>query len=158
MFRAMRRPHQALTPEESIEILKKERRGVLSVIGDDGYPYGTPINHYYNEEDGKIYFHGGKIGHRVDAMKACPKVSFCVYDAGTPAEEGWWLKVRSVIVFGHIEMIEDTEEIFRIARKLSYKFTNDDDYIENEIVKSGPGTLMYALVPEHMTGKLVNER
>ena len=54
MFRKMRRSPQALTEEEIIEVLKKETRGVLSVQGDDGYPYGVPINHYYDEETGKL--------------------------------------------------------------------------------------------------------
>ena len=72
MFRKMRREKQAIPEEECIRILKEEKRGVLSVIGDDGYPYGTPINHYYSDEDGRIYFHGGKVGHKVDAMRAFP--------------------------------------------------------------------------------------
>ena len=58
MFRKMRRFKQELSKEECIEILKKEPRGVLSMQGEDGYPYGMPMTHWYNEEDGKIYFHG----------------------------------------------------------------------------------------------------
>ena len=61
MFRKMRRSPQALTKEEIVEVLKKETRGVLSVQGDDGYPYGVPINHYYDEETGKLYFHGANV-------------------------------------------------------------------------------------------------
>ena len=57
-----------LSEAECIDILKSTKRSVLSVIGDDGYPYGMPINHYYNEEDGKIYFHGAKAGHKIDAI------------------------------------------------------------------------------------------
>ena len=53
MFRKMRRSPQALSREESIELLKSETRGVMSVQGDDGYPYGFPINHYYDEETNK---------------------------------------------------------------------------------------------------------
>ena len=48
MFREMLRKKQELSKEECIEILKKEKRGVLSVLGDEGYPYGMPINHYYD--------------------------------------------------------------------------------------------------------------
>ena len=44
-----------------------------------------------------------------------------------------------------------------ISRKLSYKFTSDEDYIAREIEHSGPRTFVFALVPEHMTGKIVNE-
>ena len=157
MFREMLRKKQQLTQEACIEILKKEPRGVLSVLGDDGYPYGMPMNHYYCEEDGKIYFHSGKNGHRIDAVKHCDKASFCIYDGGFRREGEWALNISSVIVFGRIELIEDQEKIYKIARLLSYKFTNDEEYIEREIQKSGPGTMMFALVPEHMTGKLVKE-
>ena len=157
MFREMLRKKQQLPEEECIEILKNELRGVLSVIGDDDYPYGMPINHFYCEEDGKIYFHSGRKGHKIDAMKSHDKASFCVYDQGFRREGEWALNIRSVIVFGRIEFIEDREKIYEIARHLSHKFTDDEEYIEREIVRSGPGTLMFALVPEHITGKLVNE-
>ena len=157
MFRKMLRIKQQLPEEECIDILKEEKRGVLSVVGDDGYPYGMPINHYYNEADGKLYFHSGKMGHKVDAIRRCDKASFCVYDQGYRREGEWALNIRSVIVFGRIELIEDMDTILDIARRLSYKFTDDESYIEHELEHDGPRTLMFALVPEHMTGKLVNE-
>ena len=157
MFRKMNRIRQQLSREDCVEILKQEPRGVLSVLGDDGYPYGMPMNHYYCEEDGKLYFHSGKTGHKIDAIQRSDKVSFCVYDGGFRREGEWALNIRSVIVFGRIELIENREEIYRMARLLSYKFTRDEAYIAREIEKSGPGTLMFALRPEYMTGKLVNE-
>ena len=158
MFRNVTRIKQVLSDEECIEILKKEPRGILSVLGDGDYPYGMPMNHFYNDEDGKIYFHSGAKGHKVDAIARNPKASFCVYDQGIHENGNWYLTIRSVIIFGKIEIIEDREKVYDIARKLSHKFTNDEEYIENEIVHSGPKTLMFALVPEHMTGKWVTER
>ena len=157
MFREMIRKKQQLTTEECIRILKNELRGVLSVLGDDEYPYGMPINHYYCEQDGKIYFHGGMKGHKIDAMKRHDKASFCVYDSGFRKEGEWALNIRSVIVFGRIEFIEDRETVYRISAGLSRKFTDDEEYIQREIVRSGPRTLLFALVPEYMSGKLVNE-
>ena len=156
-FREMMRIRQQLPQEECIQILKQELRGVLSVLGDGDYPYGMPLNHFYCEEDGKLYFHSGKKGHRIDAMRRHDKASFCVYDSGFRKEGEWALNIKSVIVFGRIEFIEDQETINRIAEKLSRKFTDDDAYIQREIKQSGPATLMFALVPEHMTGKIVNE-
>ena len=158
MFRELVRKKQALSEEECLKVLKKETRGVLSVNGDDGYPYGIPLNHYYCEEDGKLYFHGGKTGHRVDAVKQNDKVSYCVFEPGARKDGEWWLTVRSVVIFGRMELIEDRETTYEISRKLSYKFTEDESYIADEIKKSGPGTLLMALVPEHMTGKLVTEK
>ena len=157
MFREITRIKQKLSDEECAEVLRTEVRGVLSVLGDDGYPYGMPLNHYYNEEDGCLYFHSGKKGHKIDAMAREPKASFCVYDRGYRREGEWALNIRSVIVFGKIEMVEDTETIYEIARKLSSRFTDDEEYIEREIQKSGPRTLMFRLRPEHIRGKLVNE-
>ena len=158
MFRELTRIAPKLSEEDSIAILKNEVRGVLSVHGDDGYPYGQPINYFYNEEDGKIYFHSAKAGHKIDAIKRDNKVSFCVYDQGTPEEGQWWLNFKSVIVFGRVEIIEDKEKMFDIARKLSWRFIQDKEFIESEIVRLGERTFMFALVPENMIGKLTREK
>ncbi len=157
MFREMLRIKQQLTKEECIGILTNELRGVLSVLGDDGYPYGMPMNHFYCEQDGRIYFHGGKKGHKIDALKRCDKASFCVYDEGVRKDGEWALTIKSVIVFGRIEFVEDREEVCRISALLSRKFTDDEAYIRREIEQSGPGTLVFALVPEHISGKIVRE-
>ncbi len=157
MFRKMKREKQQLPEAECIEILKNQLRGVLSLNGDDGYPYGLPINHYYCEEDGKLYFHSGKEGYKIDAIRKNNKASFCVYDEGYRREGEWALNIKSVIVFGKTEIVEDRDKLYDIAYKLSLKFTNDEEYIRRDIEKSGPGTLMFALIPEHMTGKIVNE-
>ena len=157
MFRPMLRKRQQLPEEECVQILKEQLRGVLSLLGDDGYPYGVPLNHYYCEEDGKLYFHCAKVGHKIDAIRGCEKASFCVCDEGYRKEGEWSLYIRSVIVFGRIEFVEDRDVIYRIARALSYKFTDDEAFIQKEIDRFGKGTMMFALVPEHITGKLVHE-
>ena len=157
MFREMVRKKQALSHEECVRLLKEELRGVLSVLGDDGYPYGLPINHYYNEEDGKLYFHSGMTGHKIDAFRREPKASFCVYDQGYHEDGDWALYIRSVIVFGRIEEVHDPEKLREIARLLSLKFTSDEQHIQKEIDRSAAHTLMFALVPEYMSGKLVHE-
>lgn len=157
MFREMARIRQQLTQEECLCILKNEKRGVLSVLEDDGYPYGMPMNHYYCEEDGIIYFHGGKAGHKIDAIRRSDKASFCEYDGGFREEGEWFLRIHSVIVFGRIRIVDDPERIREISRLLSLKFTSDENYIGNEIAKYGANTLLLALVPEHISGKLVKE-
>ena len=158
MFRDLLRKKQQLSQEECLQVLAAEKRSVLSVLGDDGYPYGLPINHFYNEDDGKIYFHSGSAGHKLDALRRCNKASLCVYDQGFLKEGDWALNVRSVIVFGRVEFVEDRDKIIDIARRLSHKFTDDEGYIEYEIQKSGQRTVMFALTPEHICGKLVNEK
>lgn len=157
MFRELVRKKQQLSQEECVALLKTQPRGVLSLLGDDGYPYGLPIDHWYNEEDGCLYFHSGPTGHKVDAMKACPKASFCVYDQGFRAEGDWALQIKSVIVFGKIEIVEDHEKAIELTRALSFKYTSDAAYIQEEIDKYGHEVLVFKLVPEHMTGKITKE-
>jgi len=157
MFPELIRKNKQLPMEDCIHVLKTETRGVLSVLGDGGYPYGTPMNHWYNEEDGCIYFHCGKVGHRLEALQACDKVSFCTYDAGYRNEGEWALNVKSVIVFGRIEILDDMDLITDITTKLSYKFTQDEAHIQEEIRRFGRATLLLKLTPEHICGKLVNE-
>lgn len=157
MFREMRRFKQALSQEECIEVLKDEPRGVLSLIGDDGYPYGIPMDHWYCEEDGKIYFHCAKEGHKLDAIKACGKASYCVYDQGYRKDGEWALNIRSVVIFGQIRVLEDADKVKDICTNLCRKFTDDAAYLEHELTYSLPNVLCLELCPEHMTGKLVNE-
>ena len=157
MFREMVRKKQQLSQEESLELLKKAPRGILSVLGDEGYPYGVPIDHWYNEEDGKIYFHCGKSGHRLDALKKDSKVSFCVYDEGCRKADFWALNIKSVIVFGKIDIIDEQDKIVDITTKLSHKFTQDDEYIRKEIEQAAHKTLLLVLTPEYICGKSVTE-
>ena len=51
-----------LSKEECEEILTREPRGVLALLGDYDYPYALPMSHVY--VDGKIYFHGAMQGHK----------------------------------------------------------------------------------------------
>lgn len=157
MFRNVARVKQVLSREECVELLKKEPRGVLSLLGDDGYPYGLPIDHWYNEEDGCLYFHSGPKGHKIDAMQACDKASFCLYDEGFRKPGEWALNIKSVIVFGRIHLVEDHREALELTRKLSYKYTLDEAYIQEEIDKYGHEVLVFKLVPEHITGKITKE-
>lgn len=156
MFRKMRRFKQELSYDECVEVLKGEPRGVLSVLGDDGYPYGVPMDHWYNEADGKIYFHGAKEGHKIDAIRACDKVSYLVQDAGYRKGNEWALNIKSVIVFGRIRIVTDESRIREICTNLCLKFTDDEVYLANELAHIGR-VMCLELTPEHMTGKLVKE-
>ena len=74
MFREIRRKNREISIDSAKQLLQSSRRGVLAVNGDDGYPYAIPINYLYDDEAQRIYFHGAKIGHKVDALRASDKV------------------------------------------------------------------------------------
>ena len=155
MFRPLKRIKQQLSEDECKEILLNEPRGVLSVIGDDNYPYALPINFYYDATENKIYFHTGKEGHKLDSIKKNNKVSFCVYDKGFHKDNHWSLNIKSVIVFGKISITENWSRDMMVS--FCKRFTDDMEYINSEIDKFQKNTIVMCLEIEHMTGKLVNE-
>ena len=159
MFREMRRFKQQISREECIRILKEQPRGVLSVLGDDDYPYGVPLDHWYCEENGRLYFHCAKTGHKLDAVRKHDKASYCVLDEGFRKEGEWALNFRSVIVFGRIRLVDEGDDALRrkIATALCRKFTDDETFLQNELVNALPRASFLELTPEHITGKLVNE-
>ena len=157
MFREMRRFKQQITEEESREVLRNAKRGVLSLLGEDGYPYGLPINQWYCEEDGKLYFHGAKEGHKIEAIRKCDKASFCAYDEGYRKDGEWALNIKSVIAFGRISLVEDEEVARKICTNLVGKFIDDKEYLEKELKNALPRVQCLEMSIEHVTGKLVNE-
>ncbi len=157
-FRPITRSKQALSEEECLRILRSEKRGVLAVQGELGYPYALPINHWVDPKDGKIYFHSGAQGHKIDAMRRDDRASFCVTERSALSEDGWSWFYHSVIVFGRLEIVKDHEKALEISRELSLHFTDDLDYIEWEIGHSGHRVLCFALIPEQITGKRVHEK
>ena len=159
MFRAMRRFKQQISEEECIRILQEEKRGILSMHGEDGYPYGIPMNHWYNPENGKLYFHCAKTGHKLDAIRKNDKVSYCVYDQGFRKDGDWALNIRSVVVFCRARIVDDAEDDLRrrIAVGLCRKFTDDEAFLQKELVNAMPRAAFLELTIDHMTGKLVNE-
>ena len=155
MFREMRRWKQALSEQACIEVLKQQPRGVMAVHGEDGYPYAFPMDYLYL--DGKLYFHCAKEGHKLDAIAADDKASFCVMDEGFRKEGDWALNIRSVIVFGKVRKLDDPSETLRLVRQLTLKYYPTPEAAEEEIEKAFARVQMLELSIDHMTGKLVNE-
>lgn len=156
MFRPMRRFRQELPKEVCTELLTELPRGILSVYGEDGYPYGIPIDFYY--ENGKIYFHGAREGHKIDALKKVDRVCFTLMDEGVPAEGKRGLNFRSVICFGRARIMEMDENALVLCRKLGLKYApGDTAYVEEDVNRNRDHVQMIEMTIDHMSGKLVNE-
>ena len=126
--RAVEEHIKELAAKDYPKLLKNEKRGILSVLDDDGYPYGMSMNHYYSSEDGT-----------------------------RENDSEWVLTVRSVIVFGKIDIIDDPDKTSEISTELSHKFTQDEEYIAREIELFAKATLLLRLTPEHICSKRVIE-
>ena len=156
MFRKMRRYKQQLTDEEVEDVLSRGKTGVLAVIGDGGYPYTVPLNYVYSS--GKIYLHSAKSGHKVDAIRAHDKASFCVIDADDVVPQDYSTNFRSVIAFGKVRIIEDEQSKMSSLRLLGDKYNpNQDEALAAEIKHSFSRLLMIELEIEHVTGKQSKE-
>ncbi|MBQ3390893.1 MAG: pyridoxamine 5'-phosphate oxidase family protein [Clostridia bacterium] len=158
MFRTMRRHNQEQPREECIRILQTEKRGVLAVLGDEGYPYAVPLNFYYDEVENKIYLHGAKEGHKLDAIRRCEKVCFTVWNQGFLKEGDWAYYVTSVVVFARAELITDPEVTREKVRAIGLKYYPSAEDVDMLLQKTADRLQLISLQIDSMTGKLVHEK
>ena len=156
MFRGMRRKRQLLPEAETVAMLESCTSGVLAVQGDDDYPYAVPLSFAY--EDGKLYFHSARAGHKIDAIARSEKASFCVIAADDVVQSTFTTHFRSAVVFGRLRILtEDAEKrhaLQCLARKYSPDFMHAADA---EIDGEWKKTCAFELAVEHMTGKAAIE-
>lgn len=152
----MRRAKQELSKEECIDMLINEPRGVLALLGDYDYPYALPMSHVY--VDGKIYFHGARKGHKLDAVKNHSKVSYCVMNQGVKEPDSWWYTFKSVIVFGQIRTLSDKDDKIDKLNCLGDKFFPTHEETVDEINRLLDKTEVFEITIEHMSGKIVKEK
>ncbi len=151
MFREMRRKKQKLTEKHCLDILRRAKTATLALSGDDGYPYSVPVNFVY--EDGKIYFHGAKEGHKIDALKNNTKVSMSIIDQEDVIEEELTTYFRSVILFGKARILQNDDEIYHAIETLGLKYNEDEIAVEKEIQREWKALCCIEITIEHLTGK-----
>ena len=155
-MREMRRFKQALTPEECAAVLERNTAGVLAVTGDGGCPYAVPMSYVWRE--GKVYFHWAVAGHKLDAIRAEPRVSFCVVDQDRIVPEKYTTYYRSVILFGTARVLDDPAEKRRAIEALGAKYRPGfEAELAAEIDGSWDRFLMVELTPDRITGKQARE-
>lgn len=153
MLCPMRRSRQALSMEECEKILCAGSSGILSVIGEDGWPYGVPLSYVWQE--GAIYFHCAKTGHKLTAIRRDNRVSFCVVGQDRVIPEAYTTHYRSVILFGRAQIMEDPAQIRAAIEALATKYHPNDTPVHREhmIDREIAAMCMVKITPEHITGK-----
>ena len=158
MFRAMRRVNCQLSTEAAEKILRGGDYGVLSLSGDDGYPYAVPIN--YAVEGNKIYFHSAKVGHKLDAIRRNEKVSFCVVDRHEVVAEEFTTYFTSAIAFGRMRLVEDNNDPDKLRglELLADKYSPNvsAERRAKELARLSAVTIPVMTI-EHLTGKAARE-
>jgi nitroimidazol reductase NimA-like FMN-containing flavoprotein (pyridoxamine 5'-phosphate oxidase superfamily) len=156
MFRGMRRKRQDLSETETIAMLRSCTSGVLAVHGDDDYPYAVPLSFAY--EDGKLFFHSAKAGHKIDAIERNEKASFCVTAADDVVQSTFTTHFQSAIVFGRARVLTEDSEKRYALQCLAKKYS--PDYLEaadSAIDGDWKRVCAIELAIEHMTGKAAIE-
>lgn len=156
MFRGMRRARQILPEAEAVEILGSSTSGVLAVDGDDGYPYAVPLSFAYDE--GKLYFHTARTGHKLDAIARNPRVSFCVVAADDVVQDEFTTYYRSVIAFGRARVVAEDDVKMRALRCLAQKYSPDFlEAADAEIMSAWERLDVVEIDIDHLTGKAAIE-
>lgn len=155
MFRKIRKIKNEIDKDAVDSLLHSCRRGVLSMNGEDGYPYAIPVNYYYDEANQKIYFHGAKAGYKVDCLNKCDKVCFTVFGNETIKDLEWAPYVQSVVVFGRCRLVDTENEVLKT---FMMKYYPDVDLIDKVIEEDSKFVQMYEISIEHKSGKQVQEK
>lgn len=156
-MREMRRSRQLLGEAETLEILDRGSHGVLALIGDGGYPYALPIS--YTRDGGRLYMHCAKAGHKLDALRAEPRASFCVVARDEVVPEEFTTRYRSAIAFGRIHELAGEEEILRALRLLCAKYCPEaaEAAVEAAIARERAGVNVLEFKIERLSGKQARE-
>ena len=151
MFKEMRRKDREIEQNEIVEILKRCEYGILSTIGENGYPYGVPVNYVYMDK--AIYFHCAVEGQKLDNLRNNNKVSFCVVGETCVLPEQFSTKYESIIVFGKANDIYDNEKnaaLLEIINKYSKEYVEKGkEYIKN----ANENVKVIKINIEHISGK-----
>ena len=149
----MRRKDRALSPEETQAILERGEYGILSTLAPDGQPCATPLS--YICMDGALYFHSALEGLKLDSIRHCPKVCFCVVGETLPIYDGnFTTYFESVLVYGQATLVDDRDEKQRSLMVLAEKYLPDHmDKAEGDIAHSFNRTVVIKLTPERTSGK-----
>lgn len=152
-MREMRRGERLLPFEETEKCLIGENWGVLSVHGDEGFPYGVPMNYVW--DNGTVLMHcTGKSSHRLDSLRRDNRVCFTVVPEHTLDRPHWTTLYTSVIIFGTAEIIEDGGEKLAAMRAFMRGLAPEmtEEAISSCDPKS-PSLVMLRVRPVRITGK-----
>jgi len=148
----IRRKDRAISKEEAIQILKNGQYGILATMGEDGYPYGVPLSYAYTN-DGKIWFHGAKEGHKVNNLNFCSKVSFTVVGKTQVLPDKFSTNYESAVVFGQVQLCEGLDKmkgIMEIVAKYSPDYQSEGEAFAQKAMNA---MHVYCLTVEAVTGK-----
>lgn len=108
MEHKMHKASRQLSDAETLELLKKGDHGTLSVQGDDGYPYSTPVN--YIMVNDKLYIHSAPYGYKIECLQRDAKCCFSAIISAQIVPSKITATFESVVMTGTAVFVEDQAE------------------------------------------------
>lgn len=115
-----------LEPDECMQLLDSTDTFVLTLNGEDGWPYSVPLN--FVRVDDCLYYHGGRKGGTVECMKRDDRCTVTVFSEGGYEDYGGnscdtTTLFGSVVVRGRMSPVEDDEQKRIVLEALVAKLT-----------------------------------
>ena len=152
MEHKMHKASRQLSDAETMEILKKGDHGTLSVQGDDGYPYATPIN--YIVVDGKVYLHSAPYGYKIECLQRSPKCCFSAIISAQIIPSKITAAFESVVLTGTAVFVTDqAEKRTALENFVTQKHPGYEELGFKMIDKQIDKTAVIRLDPVSLTGK-----
>lgn len=138
---------------EMEKILQTQPVGCLGVVDGDE-PYVIPLNFGY--KDGRIYFHTGLEGRKIEVIAKNPRVCFEVHDAMEiiPNEQVCFFTAhyRSVIAWGTAKALDNDADKLEALKVIVDKYSEGKQY--EPIPEPGLALVtVYEIAVDKMTGK-----
>ena len=149
----VRRRDRLLDESRALELLRTAEYAVLSMIDEQGKPYGIPISHIWDEGE-HIYIHCAPEGKKLRALRAHSEVSLCIVGRVHLLPSKFTTEYESVILRGtaHIDLSE--EERRHALHLLLEKLCPDDLELGKVYVeKSFHRTAIIRIDVESFSGK-----
>lgn len=123
MFNKVRRNDREISKAKAIQILNNAEYGFLGTVGENTFPYVTPLSFIYLNNS--IYFHSAKVGHKLENIDFNNKVSFSVVGATKVLENMFSTSYESVVIFGDaLEVFNEEKELILLELLNKYAPTN----------------------------------
>lgn len=121
----VRRQDRLLEEARAIELLRTAEYGTLSLIDEDGLPYGIPVNYVWDGKD-SLYIHCAPEGKKLRAIAAHPEVSFCIVGDVNLLPSKFTTEYESIVLKGTAHIGLSPEERMRALVLLVEKLSPDD--------------------------------
>ena len=118
----IRRQDRVLNEEQALDLLAQTEYGIVSMIDENGLPYGIPVNHVWDKKN-SIYIHCAPEGKKLRAIKHHPNVSFCVVGRTNVLPKYFTTEYESAVFFGTARAQLDEEEKMKALHLLIDKLS-----------------------------------